>query len=46
MTDDTVCVCAEKRRESVCKEKERVYLIVRIFVRYGCREIERERRSV
>ena len=40
-----VCVCIEILRECVCKEKEieRIYLIVRLFVRYVCREIERER---
>ena len=34
-----VCVCVEILRESVCKEKEieRLYFIVRLFVRYVCR---------
>ena len=33
------CVCVEILRERVCKEKEieRLYFIVRIFVRYVCR---------
>ena len=40
-----MCVCVERLRECVCKEKkiERVYLIVRLFVRYVRRERERER---
>ena len=36
---ESVCVCEEILRESVCKEKEieRLYFIVRVFVRYVCR---------
>ena len=34
-----MCVCRDIERESVCKEKEieRLYFIVRFFVRYVCR---------
>ena len=43
-------ICAERQRECVkeyiYEKRLRVYFIVRLFVRYVCREIERERRSV